>query len=71
MQPYSLHHDYPYQGQIDNGSSKKHLFLNIMLKFAFHRILHSDNGTDFKSKLIRNLSQQPSIKKPFIFPCHL
>ena len=33
-----------------------HLFLDIMLKFGFPRILHSDNGTEFKSKLIACLS---------------
>ena len=27
-----------------------HLFLDIMLKFGFTRILHFDNGTEFKSK---------------------
>ena len=32
-----------------------HLFLDIMLKFSFPRILHSDNGTEFKSKLIEHL----------------
>ena len=32
-----------------------HLFLEIMLKFAIPQILHSDNGTDFKSKLIEHL----------------
>ena len=28
-------------------SVAKHLFLDIMLKFGFPRILHSDNGTEF------------------------
>ena len=40
-----------------------HLFLDIMLKFGFPRILNSDNGTDFKSKLIEHLSQQLGIKR--------
>ena len=39
-----------------------HLFLNIMLNFGFSRISHSNNGTEFKSKLIENLSQQLGIK---------
>ena len=44
-----------------------HLFSDIMLKFGFPRILHSDNGTEFKSKLIEHLSQQLGIKR-LIFP---
>ena len=43
-----------------------HLFLEIMLKFGNPRILHSDNGTEFKSKLTENLSQQLGIRKTFI-----
>ena len=39
------------------------LFSDIMLKFGFPRILHSDNGTEFKSKLIEHLIQQLGIKK--------
>ena len=34
-----------------------------MLEFSFPRILHSDNGMEFKSKLIEDLSQQLGIKK--------
>ena len=33
-----------------------HLFSD-MLKFGFLRILHSDNGMEFKSKLIEYLTQ--------------
>ena len=33
-----------------------HLFSDIMLKFSFLRILHSDNGTEFTSILIEHLS---------------
>ena len=44
-----------------------HLFSDIMLKFGFPRILHTDNGTEFKSKLIEHLPQQLGIKKD-IFP---
>ena len=33
-----------------------HLFLEIMLKFGFPRILHSNSGTDFKSQLIEHLT---------------
>ena len=33
-------------------------------------VLHSDNGTEFKSKLIENLSQQLGIRKTFISPHH-
>ena len=44
-----------------------HLFSKILLKFGFLRILHSDNGTEFKSKLTEHLAQQYGIKK-LIFP---
>ena len=47
-----------------------HLFSDIMLKFGFPRILHSDSGTEFKSKLIEHLSQQLGIKKTCISPHH-
>ena len=47
-----------------------HLFPDIMLKFGFPKILHSDNGTEFKSKLIEHLAQQLGIKKTYICPCH-
>ena len=43
-----------------------HLFLDIMLKVGLPRILHSDNGLEFKSKLIENLSHQLCIKKAYI-----
>ena len=39
-----------------------HLFSDIMLKFGFPRILYSDNGMKFKSKLIEHLSQHLGIK---------
>ena len=45
-----------------------HLFLEIFHKFGFLRILHSDNGTEFKSKLIEQLTQLLDIKKTYIFP---
>ena len=48
-----------------------HLFSDIMKKFGFPRILHSDNGMEFKSKLIEYLSQLLGIKKTYIFPHHL
>ena len=48
-----------------------HLCLDIMLQFGFPRILHSDNGTEFKSKLIENLFQQLGIRKTFISSHHL
>ena len=38
----------------------RHLFSGILLKFGFPRILHSDNGTELKSKLIEHLGQQLS-----------
>ena len=47
-----------------------HFFADIMLKFGFPRILDSDNGTEFKSKLIEHLVQQHGIKKTYISPCH-
>ena len=34
-----------------------HLFVDIMLKFGFPRILHTDSGMEFKSKLIEDFSQ--------------
>ena len=46
------------------------LFSDIMLKFGFPRILHLDDGAEFKSKLIENLSQQFGIRKIFNSPCH-
>ena len=39
-----------------------------MLIFSFLRILHSESGTEFKSKLIEHLAQQLSIKKTYISP---
>ena len=42
-----------------------HLFSEIMLKFYFRRILHFDNGTEFKSRLAEHLSQQLGIKKTY------
>ena len=47
-----------------------HLFLEIMLKFSFPRILHSDNRTEFKSKLIEHHTQQLGIKKTYISHHH-
>ena len=69
MQPHRLSHDDPYQRQKDNSSDA--LTLDIMLKFRFPRILHSDDGIEFKSKLIEYLSQQLCIKKTYISPCQL
>ena len=69
MLPYRLPHDHPYQGQKDNNSSKP-LISDIMLKFGFPRILHSDNGMKFKFKLIENLFQQLGIKKTYISSHH-
>ena len=51
-------------------SVANHLFSDIMLKFGFPRILHSDNGKEFKSKLTENISQQLGIRKTFISPFH-
>ena len=47
-----------------------YFFSEILLKFSFQRILHSDNRTEFKSKLIEHLAQQLGIKKTFIYPHH-
>ena len=41
-----------------------------MLKFSFQRILHSNNGSEFKSKLTEHLTKQLSIKKTYIYPQH-
>ena len=46
------------------------LFVVIMLKFGFPRILHSHNGAESKSKLMKNLLQQLGIRKTFISPHH-
>ena len=46
------------------------LFPDIILKFGFPRIQHSDNGTELKSKLIEHLSQQLGKKKTCISPSH-
>ena len=45
-----------------------HMFSDIMLKFSFPRILHSDNRIEFKTKLIEDLSQQLGIMKTYISP---
>ena len=48
-----------------------YVYLHIMLKFGFPRILHSSNGTEFKSKLIEHLfSKQIGMKKTYISPHH-
>ena len=47
-----------------------HLFTEIMFKFGFPQILHSDNGTEFQSKLIEHVSQQLSIRKTYISSQH-
>ena len=47
-----------------------HLFLEIMLKFSFPRILHSDNRREFKSKNIEHLTLQLSIKNTYISPAN-
>ena len=47
-----------------------HLFLDIILKFGFPRIYHSENSIKFKSKLRENFSQQLGIRKTFISPHH-
>ena len=39
-------------------SAANHLFADIMVKFSFPRILHLNSGTELKSKLMENLSQQ-------------
>ena len=69
MQFYRLPYDQPHTRQKDSNS-RYNLFLEIMLKFSFPRILHSDNGTEFKSKLIEHLTQQCGIKKTYISPQH-
>ena len=40
----------------DKKTIVTHLFWEIMLKFGFPRILHSDIGTEFKCELIEHLS---------------
>ena len=53
---------------IKTKSEGNHLFLDIMLKFGFPRILHSDNGMEFKSKLMEHLTEHLGIRKTFISP---
>ena len=69
MQPHRLPHDHPNQRQ-KAMTVANHLFSDIILKFSFSRVLHSDNGTEFISKLIENLSQQLGLRKTFISPYH-
>ena len=47
-----------------------HLFLEIFLTFSFPGMLHSDNGKEFKSKLIEHLMQQLGVKNTCISPSH-
>ena len=57
--------------QIRNKSTTSvanYLFADIMLKWGFPRILHLDNGVEFKSKLMENLSQPVGIRTNFHFP---
>ena len=44
-------------GPYNATSQGNHVFADIMLKFDFPRILHSDCGAEFDSKLMKNLSQ--------------
>ena len=46
------------------------LCLDIFLTFGFPRILHSDDGAEFKLKLIEHLAQQLGVKKTYVSPCH-
>ena len=69
MQSYRLPHDYT-QPNKKTTQVAVHLFLEIMLKFAFPWILHSDNKMEFKSQLIEHLPQHQSIKKTYISPWH-
>ena len=69
LQLYQLPYENPHTWQKDINSSL-YLFSEIPLKFSFLRILHSDNGTEIKSKLIEHLAQQLGIKKTYISPCH-
>ena len=45
-------------------------FLEILLKLGFPRILHPDNGTDFKLKITEHPTQQLGVKKLYICPHH-
>ena len=51
-------------------SVAKHSLADVMLKFGLPRKLHLDNGAEFKSKLMENLSQQLGIRKTFISHHH-
>ena len=47
-----------------------HLYCDIMLKFGFLKILHSENSAEFKCKLMEILSQELGARKTFIFSHH-
>ena len=68
--PHRLSYDSPLKDK-KTMTVAIHLFSDNMLKFGFPRMLHSDNGMEFKSKLINHLSQQPGIIKTNISPHHL
>ena len=46
------------------------LFSEIFLELGFTRILHSDNGTELKLKMMEHLMQQLGVKKTYISPYH-
>ena len=49
------YYEFSYRRQKDT-TVVTHLFSDVMLKFSFPRILHYDDGREFKSKLIELLS---------------
>ena len=52
-------HRLPYDNHIPDKNTSTiavYLLLEIFLKFVFPRILHSNNGTKFKLKLIKQLT---------------
>ena len=70
MQPYMVNFMTTPLPDKKTATVAMHLFVEIMLKFGFLRILHSNNGTEFKSKHIEHLTQQLSIKKTYMSPCY-
>ena len=60
----------PHTRQKDLNCSHTLIFGKKLLKFSFPRILHSDNGTEFKSKLIEHLTEQVSYQENLYFPHH-
>ena len=69
MQHYRLPYDNLHTRPKDSNSSYTLVFRNNA-QIWFPKILHSDNGAEFKPKLIEHITQHLSVKKTYISPCH-